>query len=78
MNSNSERERPEELMLRLLRQFFLLLVQLVCSIAVGLIVVGKLIFDGLHAAVVKPRQEEKRKMHGDSRFQQDSLHDDPR
>lgn len=65
-------------MLRLLRQFFLLLVQLACSIAVGLIVVGKLVFDGLHAAFVRPRQEENRKMHGDSRFRQDSLHDDPR
>lgn len=65
-------------MLRLLRQFFLLLVQLACSIAVGLIVVGKLTFDGLHAAFVKPRQEENRKMHGDYRFRQDSPHDDPR
>ena len=65
-------------MLRLLRQFFVLLVHLVCSIAIGLIVVGKLVFDGLHAAFVRPRQDEKRKMQGDPRFQQDSLHDDPR
>ena len=64
-------------MLRLLRQFFLLLVHLICSITVGLIVVGKLVFDGLHAAFVKPRQGENRKMHGNPRFRQDHLHDDP-
>lgn len=78
MNSYPEREKPAELMLRLLKQFFVLLIHLACSIAVGLIVVGKLVFDGLHAAFVRPRQEENRKMQGDPSPRQDFLHDDPR
>ena len=75
MSAPKSKERPEELLLRLMNDFLRMAIQLASSIAVGLIVVGKYVFDSLHRAFVEPRQLEKRKMQEETHFRQDLPHD---
>ena len=75
MSTPKSKERPEELLLRLMNDFLRMAIQLLSSIAIGFIVVGKYMFDSLHRTFVEPCQLKKRKMQEEPHFRQDLPHD---
>jgi hypothetical protein len=77
MNQPNPQKKPEDLLFKLGGQLITTVGELVVSIAVGTILVGKFVFDTLHQLVVEPLLKEKRKMQDEAELRQDSPHDDP-
>jgi len=76
MNESQSKERPDELLFKLSNRFLSTLLEVLSSIAIGTIVVGKFVFDSLHRSFVEPRLAKKRKMRDEHRATEDLPYDD--